>query len=278
MSLSPRAEQAAVRAVLWTLTAITVAVLFAIIVFILRKGLPALSWEFLSKNPVDMGKAGGIFSTVVGTVVLTIGAILIATPLGIGTAIFLTEYTWEGPVTRVIRFGAECLAGIPSIIFGLFGFILFVTKLGFGWSILSGSLTLAFMILPTIIRTSEEAIKSVPPVYRTVSFSLGSTKWQTVTRVVLPSALPGIMTGVILSVGRSIGETAAVIFTAGSALRLPTSLFSSSRTMSVHFYILAREGISMRNAYGTAAVLIIAILGINVLTYYLMNRFIKRYS
>jgi phosphate transport system permease protein len=278
MSLSPRAEQTAVRAVLWTLTVITVAVLFTIIVFILRKGLPALSWDFLTKNPVDMGKAGGIFSTVVGTIVLTIGAILIATPLGIGTAIFLTEYTWEGPVTRVIRFGAECLAGIPSIIFGLFGFILFVTKLGFGWSILSGSLTLAFMILPTIIRTSEEAIKSVPPVYRTVSFSLGSTKWQTVTRVVLPSALPGIMTGVILSVGRSIGETAAVIFTAGSALRLPTSIFSSSRTMSVHFYILAREGISMPNAYGTAAILIIAILGINVLTYYLMNRFIKRYS
>lgn len=181
-------------------------------------------------------------------------------------------------MTRIIRFGAECLAGIPSIIFGLFGFILFVTKLRFGWSILSGSLTLAFMILPTIIRTSEEAIKSVPPVYRTVSFSLGGTKWQTVTRVVVPSALPGIVTGVILSVGRSIGETAAVIFTAGSALRLPTSIFSSSRTMSVHFYILAREGISMPNAYGTAAVLIIAILAINLLTYYLMNRFIKKYS
>jgi phosphate transport system permease protein len=260
------------------MTLVTVAVLLFIILFILRKGVPALSWDFLTQDPVDMGKAGGIFSTIVGTIVLTIGAILIATPLGIGTAIFLTEYTWEGPVTRIIRFGAECLAGIPSIIFGLFGFILFVTKLGFGWSILSGSLTLAFMILPTIIRTSEEAIKSVPPVYRTVSFSLGSTKWQTVTRVVLPSALPGIVTGVILSVGRSIGETAAVIFTAGSALRPPTSLFSSSRTMSVHFYILAREGISMPNAYGTAAILIIAILGINVLTYYLMNRFIKRYS
>lgn len=278
MSLSPRATQTAVRIALWTMTLVTVAVLLFIILFILRKGVPALSWDFLTENPVDMGKAGGIFSTIVGTIVLTIGAILIATPLGIGTAIFLTEYTWEGPVTRIIRFGAECLAGIPSIIFGLFGFILFVTKLGFGWSILSGSLTLAFMILPTIIRTSEEAIKSVPPVYRTVSFSLGSTKWQTVTRVVLPSALPGIVTGVILSVGRSIGETAAVIFTAGSALRLPTSLFSSSRTMSVHFYILAREGISMPNAYGTAAILIIAILGINVLTYYLMNRFIKRYS
>jgi len=276
--IDPRTEQAVVRTVLWTLTALTVLILVYIIVFILRKGIPALSWEFLSKNPVDMGKAGGIFSTVVGTIALTAGAILIATPLGIGTAIYLTEYTWEGPVTRVIRFGAECLAGIPSIIFGLFGFILFVTKLGFGWSILSGSLTLAFMLLPTIIRTSEEAIKSVPPVYRTVSFSLGSTKWQTVTRVVLPSALPGIMTGVVLSVGRSIGETAAVIFTAGSALRLPTSLFSSSRTMSVHFYILAREGISMPNAYGTAAILIIAILGINILTYYLMNRFIRRYS
>jgi phosphate transport system permease protein len=276
--LDPRVEQRIVGAVLWTLTIVTVAILLFIIVFVLRKGLPALSWDFLAKNPVDMGKAGGVFSTIVGTVVLTIGAILIATPLGIGTAIYLTEYTWGGPVTRVIRFGAECLAGIPSIIFGLFGFILFVTKLKFGWSILSGSLTLAFMILPTIIRTSEEAIKSVPPVYRTVSFSLGGTKWQTVTRVVLPSALPGIVTGVILSVGRSIGETAAVIFTAGSALRLPTSLFSSSRTMSVHFYILAREGISMSNAYGTAAVLIIAILGINVLTYYLMNRFIRRYS
>ncbi len=278
MRLAPRAEQAVARAVLWTLTAVTVVILVYIVAFVLRKGLPALSWEFLSKNPVDMGKGGGIYSTIVGTIALTAGAILIATPLGIGTAIYLTEYTWGGPVTRIIRFGAECLAGIPSIIFGLFGFILFVTKLKFGWSILSGSLTLAFMILPTIIRTSEEAIKSVPPVYRTVSFSLGGTKWQTVTRVVLPSALPGIMTGVILSVGRSIGETAAVIFTAGSALRLPTSVFSSSRTMSVHFYILAREGISMPNAYGTAAILVIAILGVNVLTYYLMNRFIKKYT
>jgi phosphate transport system permease protein len=276
--LGPRIEEKAARSVLWTLTLVTVGVLVFIIFFILRRGLPALSLEFLTANPVDMGKSGGIFSTVVGTVALTVLAILIAAPLGIGTAIYLTEYTWGGPVTRVIRFGAECLAGIPSIIFGLFGFILFVTKLKFGWSILSGGLTLAFMLLPTIIRTSEEAIKSVPPAYRQVSFSLGSTKWQTVTRVVLPSALSGIVTGVVLSVGRSIGETAATIFTAGSALRMPTSLFSSSRTMSVHFYILAREGISMSKAYGTAAILIIAILGINILTYYLMNRFIRKYS
>ena len=278
MRVDPRVEQRVVGVLLWGMTVVTVAVLVFIIAFVLKKGLPAVNWGFLVENPVDMGKEGGIFSTIIGTVVLTAGAILVATPLGVGTAIFLTEYTWEGPVTRIIRFGAECLAGIPSIIFGLFGFILFVTKLKFGWSILSGSLTLAFMILPTIIRTSEEAIKSVPPGFRTVSFSLGSTKWQMVTRVVLPSALPGIVTGIVLSVGRSIGETAAVIFTAGSALRIPTSLFSSSRTMSVHFYILAREGISMTNAYGTAAVLIIAILGINILTYYLMHRFIRKYS
>jgi phosphate transport system permease protein len=276
--LGPRIEERVARTGLWALTLITVGVLVFIIVFILRRGLPALSLEFLTANPVDMGKAGGIFSTVVGTVALTVLAILIAAPLGVGTAIYLTEYTWGGPLTRIIRFGAECLAGIPSIIFGLFGFILFVTKLKFGWSILSGGLTLAFMLLPTIIRTSEEAIKSVPPAYRLVSFSLGGTKWQTVTRVVLPSALPGIVTGIVLSIGRSIGETAATIFTAGSALRMPTSIFSSTRTMSVHFYILAREGISMPKAYGTAAILIIAILGINVLTYYLMNRFIKKYS
>ena len=278
MSLDPRLSQRIARVLLWAMTVLTVAVLVFIIFFILRKGLPAVTMDFLTKNPVDMGKGGGIFSTIVGTIVLTALAILIATPLGVGTAIYLTEYTWENTLTRVIRFGAECLAGIPSIIFGLFGFILFVTKLGFGWSILSGGLTLAFMILPTIIRTSEEAIKSVPTSYRQVSFSLGGTKWQTVIRVVLPSAISGIVTGIILSVGRSIGETAAVIFTAGSALRIPTSLFSSSRTMSVHFYILAREGISMSKAYGTAAILIIAILAVNIATYYLMNKFIKRYS
>jgi phosphate transport system permease protein len=275
--ISPKTEQNVMRAVLWVFTGITVFLLFFIIFYVLKRGLPVVSLEFLSRNPAEMGKAGGIFSTIVGTIALTALAIFIATPLGVGSAIYLTEYTRENRATRVIRFGSECLAGIPSIIFGLFGFILFVTKLGLGWSLLSGGLTLSFMILPTIIRTSEEAIRSVPQAYREVSFSLGSTKWQTVTRVVLPSALPGVATGVILSIGRSIGETAAVIFTAGSSLHIPTSLFSSSRTMSVHFYILAREGISMNNAYGTAAVLIIAILVINVLAYALMNRFMRKY-
>ncbi len=278
MYFHPRIEQKVVRTVLWLFTFITVAILVFIVVFILRKGLPAVTWEFLSRNPIDMGKSGGIFSTIVGTLALTLMALLVATPLGVGTAIYLAEYTSENRITRIIRFGAECLAGIPSIIFGLFGFILFVTKLGFGWSILSGGLTLAFMILPTIIRTSEEAIRAVPASFRQVSFSLGSTKWQTVSRVVLPSALPGIVTGIILSIGRSIGETAAVIFTAGSVLRLPSSVFSSSRTMAVHFYILAREGISMSMAYGTAAVLVVSILVINLATYYLMEKFIRRYS
>jgi phosphate transport system permease protein len=278
MRLDPKVEQGLVKAALQVMTAVTVFILLFIIVFILRKGIPVLDLSFLTRNPVDMGRGGGIFSTIIGTLVLTLVAVLIAAPFGVGTAIFLTEYTWENRVTRIIRFGADCLAGIPSIIFGLFGFILFVTKLGFGWSILSGGLTLAFMILPTIIRTSEEAIKSVPASYRQVSFSLGSTRWQMVTRVVLPAALPGIVTGIILSIGRSIGETAAVIFTAGSALHLPTSIFSSSRTMAVHFYILAREGISISKAYGTAAILVISILIINLLTYYLMERFIRKYS
>jgi phosphate transport system permease protein len=278
MYFNPRKEQKFIKILLWAFTLITIFTLFFILFFILKNGLPVLSLSFLTTNPKDMGKSGGIFSTIIGTVALTIMAILIATPLGVGSAIYLNEYTREGRITRIIRFGADCLAGIPSIIFGLFGFILFVTKLKFGWSILSGSLTLAFMILPTLIRTSEEAMKSVPHSYREVSYSLGSTKWKMVTKVVLPSALPGIITGIILSAGRSIGETAAVIFTAGSALRVPTSIFSSSRTMSVHFYVLAREGISLDNAYGTAAILVISILVINIITYRLMYRFMKKYA
>lgn len=262
--------------VLGLATGIALIVLFFIIIFVLTKGIPVLDWKFLSTFPQKMGKAGGILPTIIGTFVLTLVAIVVATPLGVGAAIYLTEYTREGKLTKIVRFGADCLAGIPSIIFGLFGFILFVVTLKMGWSILSGGLTLAFMILPTIIRTSEEAIKAVPHSYREVSLSLGATKWETVKKVVLPNALPGIVTGIILGVGRSIGETAAVIFTAGSSLRLPTSLFDSVRTMSVHFYILSREGISMKNAFGTAAVLVILILAINLIAYWIMNRFTKR--
>jgi phosphate transport system permease protein len=253
------------QALVWGAALATLLVLFLIIAHILVEGLPYISLGFLTGSPQHMGRDGGIFPTIVGTLALTAVAIIIATPLGVGTAIYLTEYTREGRLTRMIRFGTESLAGVPSIIFGLFGFVFFVITLGMGWSILSGGLTLAVMIIPTVIRTSEEAIRSTPQVYRDVSFSLGATRWQTVTRAVLPSALPGIATGIILGIGRSVGETAAVILTAGSALRMPTSPFSPTRTMAVHFYILAREGISLEMAYATGAVLVLTVLAINIL-------------
>ena len=278
MRIPPRLTQAGAFVILGSATLLTLAVLAFIISFVLQKGLPVLSLRFLFTNPQDMGRAGGIFPMLVGSVLLPILAVTLATPLGVGTAVFLTEYTRESRVTRVIRFGTDCLAGIPSIIFGLFGFIFFVTTLRLGWSILSGGLTLAFMILPTIIRTSEEAVKAVPKSFREVSFSLGATRWQTVRKVVLPNALPGIVTGVMLGVARSIEETAVVIFTAGSALRMPTSLLDSTRTMAVHFYILAREGISTENAYGTAATLVILVLAVNLLAYWLMNRVMAKRS
>jgi len=276
--ISPKITQALAVTLLGAATLLTVIVLVFIIVFVLAKGLPGVTWEFLSSAPKDMGKAGGILPTLAGTVLLPLFAIAIALPLGVGTAVYLTEYTRETRFTRALRFGTDCLAGIPSIIFGLFGFIFFVVMLKMGWCLLSGALTLAIMVLPTIIRTSEEAIRAVPNAYREVSFSLGATRWETVLKVILPNALPGIVTGVMLGIGRSIGETAAVIFTAGSSLRMPMSVFDSVRTMSVHFYILAREGISNENAYATAAVLIITVLVVNLAAYGLMHRFIAKRS
>ncbi len=275
--IEPRVNQKIAYYVLLLMTIITVLVLFFIIGYVFKNGLGQLSFAFLTQKTMDMGKGGGIFSSIVGTLFVALVAIVIATPLGVGSALYLVEYTRGGPVRRVISFGADCLAGVPSIIFGLFGFIFFVIHLGMGWSILSGGLTLAVMIIPTIIRTTEEAIKAVPRSYREISYSLGVGKFDTIFKVVLPASLPGILTGVILGIGRAVGETAAVIFTAGSSHNLPTSLFSSTRTLAVHFYILAREGISMPKAYGTAAVLIIIILLINFAAYRLMHRFIARY-
>ena len=264
------------KSLIWAAAIFVLAVLAFIIIYILIKGLPVINWGFLTNIPRSMGREGGISSTIVGTVLVTAVAILIAAPFGIGTAFYLAEYTKENTVTRIIRFSAESLAGIPSIVYGLFGFIFFVIYMNLGWSILSGGLTLSVMILPTIIRTSEEAIRTVPDIYREVSFSLGATKWQTLTRVVFPAALSGIANGVILSIGRCIAETAAVVLTAGSALRMPSSLFSPTRSMAVHFYILAREGISMENAYGTAALLIILIFIINVGANMMVNRYIAK--
>jgi phosphate transport system permease protein len=267
--------QSIAKILIWMGALSTIAVMILILLQILREGLPVLQLHFFLDSPKNMGREGGIFSTIIGTVALTAVAIFFGAPLGVGTAVFLREYTRESKISRIIRFGTDCLAGVPSIIFGLFGFVFFVIKLNMGWSILSGGLTLTAMILPTVISTAEESIKGIPPSYREVSYSLGGTKWQTITRVVLPSALPGIFTGILLSIGRSIGETAAIILTAGSSLVMPTSLFSPIRTMSVHFYILAREGISMKMAYGTGAALILLVLIINVIAQWLINRYIR---
>jgi phosphate transport system permease protein len=272
---SARTQQLAFGCI-WAAAIMTLGALVLIIGLILWRGLPSVSWAFLTGTPENLGRDGGILPTILGTVALGLVALLIATPLGIGSAIYLTEYTYENRFTRAIRFGTESLAGVPSIIFGLFGFIFFVTYLQMSWSILAGGLTLALMVLPTIIRTSEEAIRTVPRSYRDVSYSLGATRWKMVTTAVLPSALPGIVTGVILSFGRAVSETAAVIFTAGTALNMPISIFSPVRTMAVHFYILAVEGISLEKAYATGAVLIITVLLINLAASSLITRLVRQ--
>jgi len=276
VKISRYATQWAAKVIVWMGAFSTLAVMIWILIQVLMEGLPLLHLDFFLDSPRQMGRSGGIFSTIIGTMALTAVAIIIATPLGVGTAVYLKEYTRETRLTRLIRFGTDCLAGVPSIIFGLFGFVFFVIFLKMGWSILSGGLTLAVMILPTIISTAEEAIKAIPRSYREVSFALGGTRWQTVARVILPNALPGILTGVLLGVGRSVGETAPLILTAGSSLLVPTSLFSPIRTMSVHFYILAREGISMEMAYATGAALILLILTINTLANWLLWRYVRK--
>jgi phosphate transport system permease protein len=273
--LDPHRTQRVARWALWGATGLTVGLLVVIILFVMRRGLGQVTWAFLSTQPTRSGAEGGILSTIVGTLYVTATALVVATPLGLGAAIYLAEYTHDGIVARIIRSGTESLAGIPSIIFGLFGFAFFVSALGMGWSILSGGLTLAAMILPTVIRTAEEALRAVPRDYRHVAQSLGASKWDAIRTVVLPAAAPGIMTGIVLGVGRAVSETAAVIFTAGVALRMPTSLLDSTRTMSVHFYTLTMEGISDTQAYGTAAVLVVTILLINVTAYALMYRFTR---
>ena len=276
MRVNPKTSEKIAKVLIWAAALFVLAVLMAIIIYLLYQGLPRINWSFLTEIPHDMGRSGGISSTIVGTLMVAAVAISIAVPFGIGTAFYLAEYTRESFITRIIRFSAESLAGIPSIVYGLFGFIFFVIYMDLGWSVLSGGLTLAVMILPTIIRTSEEAIRAVPQNYREVSFSLGGTKWQTIRKAVFPSAIQGIVNGIILGLGRCVAETAAVMLTAGGALRMASSLFSPTRTMAVHFYILASEGISPENAYGTAALLIILIFFINVVANMVVNRFMAK--
>src|SRR3712207_1843811 len=261
---------------LWLAASVTIVILAVIIVYILSQGLPFVNRGFLIGWPEAQGREGGILPTIIGTLALGLLSLLLAVPLGVGAAVYLTEYTRPSVLTTLMRFGTDSLAGVPSIVFGLFGFIFFVTYLNLGWSLLAGALTLAVMVLPTIIRTAEEAIRVVPMAYREVSYGLGASRWQMVRTVVLPNALPGIVTGIILSFGRAVGETAAVIFTAGTALSLPTTVFAPARTMAVHFYILSIEGISLSKAYATGTVLIVTILIINVLANALITRGVAR--
>jgi len=257
----------------WLSGLIIVGILVGIIGYIMIKGISSISLDFILKSPSKAGKAGGISTTIVSTLYLTVMSLLIAVPVGVGSSIYLEEYARsKSKFARLVNLTSETLAGIPSIIFGLFGFVFFVIFLGMGWSILSGSLTLAIMILPTITRTAQEAILTVPHEYRENSLALGASKWQTIRKVILPSALPGIMTGIILSVGRAVGETAALILTAGSSLGMPLSPADPARTMSVHLYILAMEGISMERAFGTAFLIVVLIIIINYLATLSINK------
>jgi phosphate transport system permease protein len=250
-------------AVVWLLSILTLAVLLMIIGYIMYRGLSHISWEFLSEKPALMGKKGGIFPVIMGTLYVTGVALVIAAPIGIGAAVYFVEYSKEGRLVRLIRTFTEVLAGIPSIIIGLFGFAFFVVFLGFGWSVLSGGLSVSLMILPILIRSTEEALKTVPLSYREGSLSLGASKWETTFKIVLPCCKNGILTGLILSIGRVVGETAVIMLTVGGALKVPMSLFDSTRTMALHMYILAAEGISQEMAFATAALLVIIILIIN---------------
>lgn len=249
----------------WLSAVITVSIVLLLILYILIKGIPHIkpelfAWEYNSEN-VSMMPA------IINTVMITLFSLLLAVPIGIFSAIYLVEYAGRGnKLVGIVRTTTETLAGVPSIVFGLFGYLIFVIACGFGLSVLSGALTLAIMILPTIMRTTEEALLSVPDSFREGSFGLGAGRLRTVFRVVLPSAVPGILSGVILAIGRIVGETAALIYTSGTVAGIPESIFKSGRTLSVHMYALLSEGLYTDQAYATAVVLLIMVLLINMLS------------
>ena len=260
---------------------ITLGALALIIYFIFSKGIGVINWNFLSQMPRMGMTEGGILPALLGSFYLVLGSILLAAPLGVFAAIYLTEYASKGRIVRIIRIGVNNLAGVPSVVFGLFGLAIFVKLLGFGVSIFSGAATLAIVILPTIIRASEEALMAVPDEYRRASLAIGATRWQTVKKVVLPAAMPGILTGVILGVGRVAGETAPIIFTAATffSMRLPSSLFSEVMALPYHIYALVTTGTMPSKqiplAYGTAVVLLALVLLINLVAILLRIRYDK---
>lgn len=264
--------------VIWFVTYLVVFMVGYIIFDIVIKGLPAISWDFLTQMPSKSGSQGGILPAIIGTFYLVIGTVAIALPLGIASAIYLNEYSRPSTFTRMIRLGISTLAGVPSIVFGLFGMGLFVLALGFGKSILAGSLTLACMVLPTIIVASEEALKAVPDSMREGSLALGATKWQTIYRNVLPYALPGMLTGSILGIGRAAGETAPIIFTVAATLlpKLPRSIFDQVMALPYHLYMLATQMPNQTTIkpmqYRTAFVLLVIVLGVDVVAIIFRSR------
>ena len=250
-----------VRMLVWLAAAATLAVLLFMIIFIVVNGVPYIrpslfAFEYNSENV-------SLFPALVNTLIMTALCLVIALPLGMFSAIYLVEYAKKGSkIVQIIRMTAETLSGIPSIIYGLFGMLFFCTAFG-GYSILAGTLTMAIMVLPLIMRTTEEALLAVPDMYREASFGLGAGKLRTIFRIILPAAVPGILSGVILAIGRVVGETAALIYTAGTVAGIPDSLFKSGRTLAIHMYSLSREGMHMNEAYATAVILLVVVILIN---------------
>lgn len=253
-----------------------------IILFLVFQGAGALSWTFLTDVPTESMTKGGIFPAIVGTVLLTVGAILVALPLGVASAIYLSEYAKEGATLNIVRLGIQNLAGVPSVVFGLFGLAFFVVFFGFGTSVLAGSLTLGFLILPVVIGASEEALRQVPATFREASLALGATRWQTIRKVVLPAALPGVLTGSILGIGRAAGETAPIMFTAATfyTLHLPHSIFDPVMALPYHVFVLATAGTHIEKTrplqYGTVLVLMLLVLGLNLLAIAVRTRMRRR--
>ncbi|WP_298444415.1 phosphate ABC transporter permease PstA [uncultured Ferrimonas sp.] len=264
---------------IWGSAIVTMAFLIWILFYIVSNGLSFVDWHFITDNYTRTGAEAGIWPMIVSTLYMVLLSVAIAAPIGIMTAIYLTEYAKPGShIVALIRFCTESLAGIPSIIYGLFGLTFFVSIMGLGFSILAGALTLSMLILPVIIRTSEEAIMAVPVAYREASFGLGASRLYTVVRVILPAAMPGIVTALILSIGRIIGESAPVYLTAGMVANIPESVFDSGRTLTVHLYMLTTELYTQHDwdmAFATATVLIVVVLMINLFTKFVSSQFSK---
>lgn len=277
MRLSPKATQKIAWGFIWAAGISAVVILLLIVVYVIARGLPVFGSEFFFSEPKGgISGEGGISSVFVSTIWLIATTMAILTPLGIGAAIYLAEYAPDNWFTRLIRYGVELLAGVPSIVFGLFGFAIFVMALNFSYSIIAGALTLACLLLPFLIRSAEEAMRVVPRSYREAALALGATKWQMTKSVVLPAAIPGIITGIILCVGGVVAESACLYVTMGGSAGMPTSFFDGGRSLAVHVFYLAMETNALDKALATGAVLIVLILIINLITRWLAWRFRAR--